>query len=100
MCSPTWLANTVSVVTRRDLGRDINTSLGEIDFLVINPRPVPENCKNIHICHNDLKFSDRKEWAKSVPVDQTAPRGAVGAVWSGSTLFAILSASFGHITLW
>ena len=29
--------------------------------------------------------------------DQTAPRGAV---WSGSTLFAIPSASFGLITLW
>ena len=28
---------------------------------------------------------------------QTAPRGAV---WSGSTLFAILSASFGLITRW
>ena len=28
---------------------------------------------------------------------QTAPRGAV---WSGSTLFAIQSASFGLITLW
>ena len=24
----------------------------------------------------------------------------LGAVWSGSTLFAIPSASFGHITLW
>ena len=29
--------------------------------------------------------------------DQTAPRGAV---WSGSTLFAIPSASFGLTTLW
>ena len=28
--------------------------------------------------------------------DQTAPKG----VWSGSTLFAIPSASFGHIILW
>ena len=33
----------------------------------------------------------------SADPDQTAPRGAV---WSGSTLFAILSASFGLITLW
>ena len=63
---------------------------------------------------NDPKFSDRFAWANSADPDQTAPRGAVwsansadpdqtapgGAVWSGSTLFAILSASFGLITLW
>ena len=35
---------------------------------------------------NDPKFSDRQVWT--------------GAVWSGSTLFAILSASFGGIGLW
>ena len=35
--------------------------------------------------------------ANSVDPDQTAPRGA-GASWSGSTLFAIPSASFGLIT--
>ena len=35
--------------------------------------------------------------ANSADPDQTAPRGAV---WSGSTLFAIPSASFGLITLW
>ena len=46
---------------------------------------------------NDPKFSDRYAWANSADPDQTAPRGAV---WSGSTLFAILSASFGLITLW
>ena len=40
---------------------------------------------------NDPKFSDRQIWANSV--DQ-------GAVWSGSTLFAILPALFGHITPW
>ena len=34
---------------------------------------------------------------QSADPDQTAPRGAV---WSGSTMFAIPSASFGHITLW
>ena len=39
------------------------------------------------------KFSDRQVWANSVDPDQTAPR-------SGSTLFAIPSARFGHITLW
>ena len=33
----------------------------------------------------------------SADPDQTAPRGAV---WSGSTLFAIPSASFGLIILW
>ena len=43
---------------------------------------------------NDPKFSDRYAWANSADPDQTAPRGAVSA------LFAILSASFGLITLW
>ena len=46
---------------------------------------------------NDPKFSDRYAWANSADPDQTAPRGVV---WSGSTLFAILSALFGLITLW
>ena len=46
---------------------------------------------------NDPKFSDRNTWANSADPDQTAPRGAVR---SGSTLFAIPSASFGLITLW
>ena len=46
---------------------------------------------------NGPKFSHRQAWANGVDPDKTAPRGAV---WSGSTLFAILSAPFGHITLW
>ena len=45
---------------------------------------------------NGPKFSDRYAWANSADPDQTAPRGAV---WSGSTLFAIPSALFGLITL-
>ena len=45
---------------------------------------------------NDPKFSDRQAWANSADPDQTAPRGAV---WSGSTLFAVPSASFGLDTL-
>ena len=45
--------------------------------------------------HNE--FLDRYALANSEDPDQTAPRGAV---WSGSTLFAIPSASFGLITLW
>ena len=45
---------------------------------------------------NVPKFSDRHVWANSADPDQTAPRGAV---WSGSTLFAISSSSFGCITL-
>ena len=45
---------------------------------------------------NVPKFSDRQVLANSADPDQTAPRGAV---WSGSTLFAIPSASFGCITL-
>ena len=50
-----------------------------------------------HRYPNDPKFSDRHAWASSADPDQTAPRGAV---WSGSTLFAIPSASFGLIILW
>ena len=44
----------------------------------------------------DPKFSDRCVLANSADPDQTAPRGAV---WSGFTLFAIPSVSFGLITL-
>ena len=43
---------------------------------------------------NDPKFSDRWAFANSVDPDLTASRGAV---WSGSALFAIQSASFGLI---
>ena len=51
-----------------------------------------------YVCYRNFpKFSDSQVWANSVNPDQTAPRGAV---WSGSTLFAIPSASFGLITLW
>ena len=51
---------------------------------------------------NDPKFSDRYARANSADPDQTAPLQIAprGAVWSGSTLFAIPSASFGLITLW
>ena len=56
------------------------------------------NVKKVFISYrNDPKFSDRYAWANSADPDQTAP---LGAVWSGSTLFAIPSASFGLITLW
>ena len=44
---------------------------------------------------NDPKFLDRQFLANSADPDQTSPE----AVWSGSTLFAILSASSGHITV-
>ena len=56
----------------------------------------------LSIYRNDPKFSDRYAWAnsadpeQSADPDQTAPRG----VWSGSTLFAIPSASFRLITVW
>ena len=43
---------------------------------------------------NDPKFSDKQVWANSADPDQTAPRGIVGAVWSGSSLFAMPFASF------
>ena len=49
------------------------------------------------IYRNDPKFLDRYAWANSADPDQSAFRGAV---WSGSTLFAIPSASSGLITLW
>ena len=49
------------------------------------------------VYRNFPKFLDRQVWANSADPDQTAPRGAV---WSGSTLFAIPSASFRLITLW
>ena len=52
---------------------------------------------SVNIYHNDPKFSERHAWANSVDLDQTAHRGAV---WSGSTLFVILSAFFGRIPLW
>ena len=46
---------------------------------------------------NDPKFLDRYRWANSADPDQTAPRGAI---WSGSSLFAIPFASFRRNTLW
>ena len=55
------------------------------------------SCLSSYSYRNDPKFSDRYAWANSADPNQTAPRGAV---WSGSTLFVIPSASFGHITLW
>ena len=53
----------------------------------------------VHVYHNSPKFWDRLVWANSADPDQTALRGAVGSV---STLFAILSTSFGpegHLVL-
>ena len=52
--------------------------------------------KNFNVYGNFHKFSDRQVWENSADPDQTAPRGAI---WSGSTLFAIPSAFFGCITL-
>ena len=48
----------------------------------------------LHDYHNDRKFLDRQVWANSVDPDQ-----GLGPVWSGSTLFAIPSASFGRFFL-
>ena len=64
---------------------------------------VPDHCLSFYFVQkkkynrNVPKFSDREVWANSVDPDQAAPRGAV---WSGSTLFAILSALFGLVTVW
>ena len=52
---------------------------------------------NTALVYRNDKCLDRQVWANSVDPDQTAPKGAV---WSGSTLFAIVSASFERITLW
>ena len=46
------------------------------------------------VYRNEPKFSDSLVWANYEDSDQIA---AEGAAWSGSTVFAILSASFGHI---
>ena len=46
--------------------------------------------KKVKYRRSDPKFSDR-HFANSVDP---------GAVWSGTTLFAIPSQLFGHITLW
>ena len=75
--------------------------LGVFVYMKINFDIHKKNWKQQKVCHisaayrNDPKFSDRYAWANSTDPDQTA-----GAVWSGSTLFAISSASFGLITLW
>ena len=45
----------------------------------------------------DPKFSDKHAEANSADPDQTAPRGAV---WSGSSLFAIPFAPFWGIAPW
>ena len=45
--------------------------------------------------HNAYKFSDRKTWANAADLDQIAPGGAG---WSESSLFAIPSAAFRHIS--
>ena len=47
--------------------------------------------KNVYMYRNDPKFSDIYVWANSADLR---------AVWSGSTLFSIPSASFGLMTLW
>ena len=58
----------------------------------VSPPSCPPTVGKHWMVHNDPKFLDRLVWANSADPDQT--------VWSGSTLFFILSASFGFITLW
>ena len=52
-------------------------------------------CKTQDIKIIPSKISRKSVWANSADQDQTAPEGAV---WSGSTLFAIQSASSGDLT--
>ena len=54
-----------------------------------------QSCKaKLYYCYcNDTKFWDKQVRANSVYSDQTAPRGTD---LSGSSLFAIQSASFGE----
>ena len=65
-------------------------------FSSVTSHYFPLPVRHLPAYHNVPKFSDRQVWANSADPDQTAPRGAV---WSGSTLVAIPSASFGCITL-
>ena len=82
-------------------GQDFTPALSRPGEVIVNLPQKWHNFKfrtkiNYKIYRNDLKFSDRQVWANNVDPDQTATRGAV---WSGSTLFAIPPASFGAITL-
>ena len=68
------------------------------DFDNIPVRSYESGCESLNTTmfyRNEPKFLDSQVLENSVYPDQT-PRGAV---WSGSTLFAIPSASFGPITL-
>ena len=49
-----------------------------------------------YVYNNNPKFLDRQVWANSVDPDQNV---VVGAVQSGSILFAIPSVSYRHITV-
>ena len=70
-----------------------NVDLVSTDLLFYGPVNTIKDKSKAVSYRNDPKFLDRYAWANSADPDQTA-------VWSGSTLFAIPSASFGLITLW
>ena len=78
----------------------INTGLSQVFMLKCHSTKVKFYLlayfvKFFPVYRHDRKFSDRQVWANSVDPEQAAP-----LVWSGSTLFAILSASFARsITL-
>ena len=69
------------VVEKQKTGENIYITHFQMNFAYIN--------YSVFKYRNDPKFSDRYVWANSADPDQTVPRGAV---WSGSTLFVILSA--------
>ena len=64
----------------------------------LNPESVEsEEKKSVNYRNDHPTNLTRQIWSNSVDPDQTAPAGPVR---SGSTPFAILSASFGCITVW
>ena len=64
--------------------------------MLSNKTYLKKTLNNDHaVYRKNSKYWDMYVWANSVDSDQTAPQGAV---WSGSTLFVILSASFEHNT--
>ena len=75
-----------------NLGSDpVGVSLNVLGVLYLLNSGLDSDQTQLDTYSNDPKFSDGQVMAYSADPDQTAPRGAV---WSASTLFAILSISF------
>ena len=85
--SSDWINSCICIMCFQILGcqteNNIKTHRHKINFYILNSK--------ILRYRDDSKFSDRKVWLNSADPDQTAR--------SGSTLFAISSASFGRVIL-